>query len=196
MIRASFRFWWKSCFLLSIIWFAFLYLYKTLSLLGVLIVLAYSYVTFYRLVIPPTLFRFPLYFDFTAKYPVAVAFVPETWRHMRKLDGVLHLCFPESPRNMEAGMIKISVELSTEKGQVSYSNYRPTVLRYKDQTLTKIETLTFSIPLLFGFMKQQQCQDITVLEHHMDRKDFAKSKNWQLKVFLDKNNLEVLLSAV
>ncbi|GJD09976.1 hypothetical protein Gasu2_41970 [Galdieria sulphuraria] len=110
------------------------------------------YIVFYFLMIPPTFYRMPLFFDFSSPYPVAMVKLPcKKLRYMNQLEGTLHVCFPDSPRNMNLGMLKFTLELLDTHETLFYSRFRPTILRYKNDLEIKMETWTQLVFLLFGW---------------------------------------------
>jgi len=102
--------------------------------------------------VPPTFYRIPLFFDFSSPYPVStVKLGRKQIGYASRLDGTLHVCFPESPRNMDIGMMMFTLEIVSRNDTIFYSRFRPTVLRYKDDLETKMETLTYFFLLLMGW---------------------------------------------
>lgn len=105
-------------------------------------------------------------------------------------------------------MNKFTLELLGTNDTLLYSRYRPTILRYKDDLETKLETLTYYILLLLGWkvsccltvfvltkkQKRQQCQDLILLEYkETGGKGFLKSLKGDLflKMEIDKAAVEV-----
>ncbi|GJQ10973.1 hypothetical protein GpartN1_g2764.t1 [Galdieria partita] len=155
------------------------------------------YVIFYFWMIPPTFYRMPMFFDFSSPYPVAVVSLPwKKFRYMNQLDGSLHLCFRESPRNMHIGMLKFTLEIWDNNDTIVYSRFRPTVLRYKDDLETKMETLTLFVFSLFGWTKRQQCQDLILLEYKETSDGFLRrcKDDLTVKVWINKADVEVYQS--
>jgi hypothetical protein len=152
--------------------------------------------------VPPTFYRIPLFFDFSSPYPVStVKLGRKQIGYASRLDGTLHVCFPESPRNMDIGMMMFTLEIVSRNDTIFYSRFRPTVLRYKDDLETKMETLTYFFLLLMGWKKRQQCQDLALLEYKETRSNgydgggggFLKRlrEDVFLRIWINKGNVEV-----
>ncbi|EME27975.1 hypothetical protein Gasu_44790 isoform 2 [Galdieria sulphuraria] len=153
------------------------------------------YIVFYFLMIPPTFYRMPLFFDFSSPYPVAMVKLPcKKLRYMNQLEGTLHVCFPDSPRNMNLGMLKFTLELLDTHETLFYSRFRPTILRYKNDLEIKMETWTQLVFLLFGWKKRQQCQSLVLLEYKEVSGDgFLRrcKEDLILRIWINKADVEV-----
>ncbi|OVA05791.1 Adipose-regulatory protein [Macleaya cordata] len=74
----------------------------------------------------------------------------------QKLQLTISLTLPESDYNKKLGIFQVKVEFLSANGRVTDSSRHPSMLRYKSQLITYLETFLKSVPLLAGYSSEAQ----------------------------------------
>jgi len=122
------------------------------------------YIILYYYLVPKVVYyQEPLYFNFgqeNIKPSARQAFdTIDVFRRGIEYDIKITLELPESDPNKQQGMFMIALQLLNENN-IMANFTRPCILRFKSSLLSTMETIVYTIPLVFGYSEEKQILNV------------------------------------
>ncbi|RHZ81024.1 hypothetical protein Glove_126g30 [Diversispora epigaea] len=165
--------------------------FVTVTLLAIAL---FSYLGFYMLYIPKIAHVRPIYLQYD-KVPnlitAEIDFVEGgKYRSIltaeQSYDISIDLYVPVSETNIELGNFMMHLVLTDLGNQTVIESYRPCILSYQSNLLRKVSTIWKLVPLVLGFIKEDQRLKISMIENMIE-----SSENPVTKAFLSISNKQL-----